>query len=140
MFKRIAALMLIVSLMTAALPALAQDDDNAAIEQAIAYLQTIQSDDGGFSNGFAPESDLATTADVVVAIIAGTQSASEANKTALTVTMANTLAFLEAQVSGGGELTAGAIAKVISGAGRGGRRSGRFRWAQPDRRSAGAAI
>jgi prenyltransferase beta subunit len=114
MFKRLAVWMVVVSLMVGALPALAQDDTPAVTEKAIVYLQTVQNEDGGFTNGFAPESDLGTTADVVVAIIAGTQGASEENKTALTGTVSDALGFLEDQVSANDELTAGAIAKVIT--------------------------
>jgi len=41
------------------------------LEQALRWLRTQQQSDGGFSNGFAPGSDPGTTADAVLAIVAG---------------------------------------------------------------------
>jgi prenyltransferase beta subunit len=105
MFKCASALMLTVSLLFA-LPALAQDDsDPGAV--AVEYLKTLQNDDGGFSNGWMPESDLTTTADVVVAAIAAGQDLED-------FPAGDPVEYLENQVKEGNVATAGQIAKVLT--------------------------
>lgn len=54
-------------LLAGALPALAAADLKAALD----YLKTQQNADGGFGNGMSPESSLSSTADAVLAIVAG---------------------------------------------------------------------
>jgi hypothetical protein len=44
------------------------------IEAALNWLRAQQQADGGFSNGFAPESDIGATADAVIAILAAGES------------------------------------------------------------------
>ncbi len=104
LFKRVLALVVVVSLL-GALPAWAQEDDPSA--KAVAYLQTIQNEDGGFSNGFAPESDVSATADAVVA-------AAAAEEDPQTVFEGDPIVYLESQVEAGNVATAGQIAKVIT--------------------------
>ena len=89
-------------------PALAQDN-NSPSAQALAFLVTLQNEDGGFSNGFAPESDIAATADAVVAAVA----AGEDPNAFLTGEMMNPLTFLGTQVAGGNVAGAGTVAKVL---------------------------
>lgn len=48
-----------------------------AIEDALAWLQSQQGTDGGFSSGFSPESSVPSTADVVVAAAAAGSDASQ---------------------------------------------------------------
>lgn len=68
MLKRIlSGLVVIVLAIAVGGSALAQETTEA-VSAALEYLQTVQNEDGGFSNGFAPESDLGATADAVVAI------------------------------------------------------------------------
>lgn len=70
MFKRVSSLLLVVIMLLAlGLPVLAQDDASAD-QRAIEFLLTMQNEDGGFTNGWAPESDISTTADVVIAAAA----------------------------------------------------------------------
>jgi prenyltransferase beta subunit len=104
MLKRVLALILVMGLL-GALPAWAQEDDSGA--QAIAYLQTVQNEDGGFSNGWSPESDVSSTADAVIAAVA-------AEEDPQTVFDADPISFLEAQVEAGNVTAAGQIAKVIT--------------------------
>lgn len=42
-------------------------------EAALTWMKTLQNDDGGFTNGFAPESDFGATADAILAIAAAGQ-------------------------------------------------------------------
>ena len=74
MAKRGFAFLVCVSAVLAlVLPAAAQEPPTP-IERAMEYLLTAQNADGGFTNGWAPESDLVTTADVVVAAVAAGQN------------------------------------------------------------------
>ncbi len=59
----------IALLTTLVLPAAADDP----IENGLAYLATQQQVDGGFTNGFSEGSDLGTTCDVILAIVAAGQ-------------------------------------------------------------------
>lgn len=93
----------------AAIPAMAQDGESPSA-QALAFLRSMQNMDGGFSNGFAPESDIAATADVVVAAVA----AGEDPNAFLTGNMMNPLAFLGGQAAEGHVSSAGLIAKVLT--------------------------
>jgi len=49
--------------------AAAQSDES--VSRALAWLQTMQRGEGGFSNGFTQQSDIGTTADVVLALVSG---------------------------------------------------------------------
>ncbi|MCJ7513209.1 MAG: hypothetical protein MUO23_09610 [Anaerolineales bacterium] len=69
----------------------AQAQTPTPIDQALTWLRTQQQPDGGFSNGFAPGSDPGTTADSVLAIVAGGQDPS-----AWQIGDATPLAYLEA--------------------------------------------
>jgi prenyltransferase beta subunit len=102
---------LLITLLTIgfALPALAQDEAGAAAK-AMAYLETIQNDDGGFSNGFAPESDISATADAVIALVA----AGEDPNAWFTGDQMNPFSFLGIQAEGGSINTAGLLAKTLT--------------------------
>lgn len=105
MFKRLFMMLLIVSLVS---PVFAQDDTRPALK-AIEFLKSVQSDDGGFSSGFAPESDLPTTADVVIAAaLAGVDPLEF-----VTESEATPLTFIESQVESGTVVDAGPLAKVL---------------------------
>ncbi len=68
MLKRVTTLTLtFVLALSFALPVWAQDNAEP-IARAADFLLTVQNEDGGFPNGFAPESDLGTTADAVLAL------------------------------------------------------------------------
>lgn len=87
--SRLTGLILVFAFFLAFLvPAPANGADGLAA--AVAWLRTQQQEGGGFSNGFAPESDVAATADAVVAIV----SAGEA-PTQWTSGGASPLDFLE---------------------------------------------
>lgn len=106
MFRRIFAMTLIFILM--AVPVLAQDDDPG--NQAAAFLTTLQNEDGGFTNGFAPESDISTTADVIVAVAV----VGEESEEPFTTEIENALEFLSAQLDAGNVAGAGQLAKIIT--------------------------
>jgi prenyltransferase beta subunit len=113
MFKRALALILVLSLI-GALPVLAQDDDSPTAK-AIEYLKTVQSEDGGFSNGWVPESDLATTADVLVAIVATVEGTEEDSlPDDVQNEVENLIAFMDIQVSEDKATFTGSIAKVVT--------------------------
>jgi prenyltransferase beta subunit len=103
MLKRVVSFGVMVAVvLAAAVPALAQDDP---IAKALDYLATMQGEDGGFSTGFSPESDLATTADAVIAMVAAEESGE---------LLDDALLYLETQVGEGNAGTAGQIAEVIT--------------------------
>ncbi len=105
MFKRMMGLALTVVLLLAlALPVFAQDEISPSLK-ALDYLKTVQNEDGGLTNGFAPESDVATTADAVVALALAEQPLDDWS--------AAMLAYLEAQVEAGTVIAAGPLAKVL---------------------------
>jgi hypothetical protein len=58
--------------MAMATPVLAIAPD-AAVDEATTWLKTQQNADGGFSNGFTPESNLSTTTEAVIAMAAAGQ-------------------------------------------------------------------
>ncbi|WP_119073056.1 prenyltransferase/squalene oxidase repeat-containing protein [Aggregatilinea lenta] len=107
------ALLLSVALMA---PVFAQDDADPALD-ALAYLETIQNADGGFPSGYAPESDLATTADAIVAFVA----AGEDPNAVLSPDMANPYYFLGQQVEAGNVVAAGQLAKIATAVVAGGK-------------------
>ncbi|MCD4684892.1 MAG: terpene cyclase/mutase family protein [Anaerolineae bacterium] len=106
--KRAGMLIVIVIVILAlALPVFAQDDPTPSA-QAVAYLLTMQNEDGGFTNGWAPESDLVTTADVVIAAVA----AGENPEAFFAGDMMNPFGFLGMQLADGNVAGAGQLAKV----------------------------
>jgi prenyltransferase beta subunit len=110
MFKRVFALIITLSLILVfALPALAQDDDGPSVK-AVEFLKTMQNEDGGFTNGITPESDINATADAVVAIVAAGQDPNAF----LVGDAMNPLAYLGAQVVEGNVADAGQTAKVLT--------------------------
>jgi hypothetical protein len=76
------------------------------LQAAAGWLRTQQQADGGFSNGFAPGSDPATTADAVVAIVAAGENPSTWNAGG-----PSALEFLKSVVGSGSAAGPGAAAK-----------------------------
>lgn len=108
MFKRIWCVMVVAALvLMVALPVLAQADTTDA---TVAFLLSMQNVDGGFTNGYAPESDVSTTADVVIAAIA----LGEDPQTFFVGDMMNPFSYLGMQVQSGSLNSAGQLAKVLS--------------------------
>lgn len=108
MIKRAWSIGLAITLVVAlALPVFAQEDSN---ESTIAFLLAMQNDDGGFSNGWAPESDISTTADAVIAALA----AGEDPQAFFAGDMMNPISYLGVQVQAGTISSAGQLAKVLS--------------------------
>lgn len=109
MTKRILTMAISVLIVLAlAVPVLAQGDDPGA--KAVEFLLTMQNEDGGFSNGFAPESDVSATADAVVAAALTGQNP----QAFLIGDMMNPLTFLGIQVDQGNVAGAGQWAKVLT--------------------------
>jgi hypothetical protein len=105
---RIAALFLVAILalsLTGA--ALAGPGDDAA-GKALAWLATKQNADGGFSDGFSPNSGVGPTSDAIVAIVAAGQDASAWKKNGV-----SPLDYIEAEVRAGKVTKPGDIAKTI---------------------------
>jgi len=110
MVKRlVAVLMAVVMSVSAGAGALAQEPADA-LSAAVDYLVTIQNDDGGFSNGFAPESDLGTTADVVVALVAAGEDPNELRS----ADGQTPLDRLSVQLEAGVAESAGQLAKIVT--------------------------
>ncbi len=80
------------------------------VDAALGFLRTAQNDDGGFSNGFAPESDLGATADAVVAIAAAGQDPGDF----VAGEEATPLSALETQLEAGVAEGAGQLAKIVT--------------------------
>ena len=77
------------------------------LQAATAWIRTQQQADGGFSNGFVPGSDPATTADAVLGIVAAGEDPSEWN-----VGGSSPMDLLRVAVSSGSVVGPGAFAKV----------------------------
>ncbi len=103
----LATLVVVLSL-TLVSPALAAPA-GGAVDQALTWLKSQQNADGGFSNGFSPESNLAATAEVVIALVAGGQDAGELRSSA----GASPLDYLYQQVQAGQVEGVGITAKVV---------------------------
>lgn len=95
----------LVTLLLSALPVLAAVDTGAALD----YLKTQQSADGGFGNGFSPDSSLGSTADTLLAIVAAGGDPSAFNQSGNTP-----ITYLAAQASSA--VTGGDLAKLIMAA------------------------
>ena len=90
--------------------AFAQETDDT-LSAALDFLRTVQNEDGGFSNGFAPESDLGATADAVIALVAAGEDVAGDTAGDEQTPLDSLSAQLEASVAEG---AAGQIAKVIT--------------------------
>lgn len=97
-------ILILGSLAALALPARADDP----IETALAYLATQQQSDGGFTNGFSEGSDLGTTCDVILAIVAAGQDPQSWRS----ADGHSPLDYLQAQIDAGSVNTVGLRAKV----------------------------
>jgi hypothetical protein len=89
-------------------PALAAPADDA-VAQAASWLKGQQNADGGFSNGFTPDSSASTTAEAIIALAAGGQDAGRVQSTE----GASPLDYLYQQVSTSMVDGVGATAKVV---------------------------
>jgi prenyltransferase beta subunit len=107
MLKRV--LLIVLSLLLVVLPVMAQDGDTTSATKAIDYLLSVQNEDGGFSNGMSPESDISTTADVIIASVA----AGEDPNAFFTGDMFNPFTFLGIQAEDDTMDGAGQYAKVL---------------------------
>jgi len=101
----LASWVVLVVLVGLAVPAWAE----GPVETGLEYLATQQRADGGFTNGFSEGSDLGTTCDVILAIVAGGQDASTWRSDGGN----SPLDYLYAQVAGGTVNTVGLQAKVV---------------------------
>ncbi|NIM95219.1 MAG: hypothetical protein GTO18_16095 [Anaerolineales bacterium] len=78
------------------------------LDAAIRWLEQQQQEDGGFSNGFAPESDIGTTADAVLVMVQAGSDPANLEKSGY-----SPLDFLAKRVYAGEVESPGVIAKVI---------------------------
>jgi hypothetical protein len=107
--KNVLLVALVVALLlTLVAPALAASGGEA-VDQATNWLKNQQNADGGFSNGFSPESSLAATAEAVVALAAG----GHAVGTVQSAEGASPLDYLRQQVRAGQVEGVGVTAKVV---------------------------
>jgi prenyltransferase beta subunit len=95
-------------MLTLAIPALAASPEEA-VDQALNWLQGQQNADGGFSNGFSPESGVPVTAEVVIALAAGGRDAGSVRS----AEGASPLDFLYQQVQAGQVDGVGTTAKIV---------------------------
>jgi prenyltransferase beta subunit len=105
--KRTLILALMAGLLLAGLAQVGWAAPGDASGQALQWLATQQNTDGGFSNGFSPESNIGATADAIIAIASAGQDASTWQKGG-----ASPLDYLAAQVKAGNVKGAGLLAKV----------------------------
>lgn len=105
--NRIGLRILIIGLLIVSAAQLVLAAPGGASDKALQWLATKQNSDGGFSNGFKPESNIGATADAVVAIAAAGQDASTWQKSG-----ASPLDYLATQAKAGGVKGAGLAAKV----------------------------
>lgn len=107
------ALIALVLALTGA-PVLAQDAPPALncgvnVEAAGAWLQSFQSADGGFGNGFTPESDLGATADALTAILKSGLDLESFRRDGV-----SPLDWIASRLAPGAALNAGQLGKVLS--------------------------
>lgn len=98
----------LILVLTMVSPALAASADGA-VDQALDWLVRGQNADGGFSNGFSPDSGVAPTAEVVIALAAGGRDAG----TVRAAGGASPLDFLYQQVRADQVDGIGTTAKVV---------------------------
>lgn len=106
MFRKILMLLFALSV-TLALTVTAQAGDQ--ITGSLAWLETQQQADGGFTNGFSEGSDLGTTCDVILALAAADEDAS----TWISDDGESPLDYLYAQVETGAVEKVGPKAKIV---------------------------
>jgi hypothetical protein len=110
---KLVALFLAAILMTSlAGAALAGPGDDAA-SKALTWLATKQNADGGFSDGFSPNSKLSSTADAILAITAAGQDASTWKRGG--VSPLDYLQSQAGQTTNGGEIAKVVLAVVATG-------------------------
>ncbi len=97
-----------ILLLTLLGPALVASADSS-IEQGLTWLKTQQNADGGFSNGFSPESNLSTTAEAIIALAAGGQDAGAVQS----AEGASPLDYVYQQVQAGQAQDVGIQAKIV---------------------------
>ena len=105
--KRTLTILFIFSFTLPIFSVLAQTN-GADLDAAVAWLKVQQVEDGGFSNGFAPESDIGATADTVLAMMFAGE-----DPTVITTGGKSPINFLEEQVQAGNVKGAGVVAKVV---------------------------
>jgi hypothetical protein len=69
MLKKIVPTLLLIMLLSLPYQGVFAQDGAGDLEGALDWLESQLQEDGGFSNGFAPESDLGATADAVLALV-----------------------------------------------------------------------
>jgi prenyltransferase beta subunit len=109
MRKKLALIMIVtVLLLTWVSPALIAAADEV-VDQALDWLKEQQNADGGFSDGFSPDSSLSATTEVVIALAAGGQDAGMVRS----ADGASPLDYLHQQVSDSQVEGVGTTAKVV---------------------------
>ncbi len=109
MWKRATTLTLtLVLALSFALPVWAQDNAEP-IARAVDFLLSVQNEDGGFPNGFAPESDLSTTADATLALAAAGVDFGQVFADA-----PSPLDYLAEQLTTETEISVGQVAKIVN--------------------------
>jgi hypothetical protein len=105
-FRKCSLILMLLAL--AAMPLIASAQSSNAVERALEWLRPQQQNDGGFSSGFAPGSDLGATADAVVAVASGGQ-----DPATWVVEGHSPLDYLTERVAAGEVAGPGQTAKVI---------------------------
>jgi len=106
-FKRLLTILFVLSFILPVFSATAQANDGD-LDGAVVWLRNQQAQDGGFSNGFAPESDIGATADSVLALVFAGE-----DPTILKTNEKSPIDFLEERIQAGDVQGAGVAAKVI---------------------------
>lgn len=107
MLKKTTLVVMLISMLLPFQPALAQNT-NGDLDGALNWLESQLQEDGGFSNGFAPESDVGATADAVLAIALAGKNPVEV----LTSAGNSPIDFLREWVNSDQEAGAGKAAKI----------------------------
>jgi squalene cyclase len=109
MRNKILLVTLVMALLLTLVSPVAAASADEAVKQALGWLKSQQNADGGFSDGFSPESSLTATAEAIIALAAGGQDAGAVQS----AEGASPLDYLYRQVSAGGVDGVGAVAKVV---------------------------
>ena len=82
--------------------------NSSDLSRAVSWLIDQQQDDGGFSNGFAPESDVGATADAILALVFAGEDPLQVKNGVM-----SPIDFLEEHILSGDVLGSGVAAKIV---------------------------
>jgi prenyltransferase beta subunit len=122
MYKKTIDMFLLLTIMIFPIYSVAAQNTSADLDAAMEWIESQLQEDGGFSNGFAPESDAGATADAVLAMV----TIGRDPETVRTAAGASPIDFLRGWLNADQEVGAGIAAKITIALEAAGYESGSF--------------